>query len=193
VIVCRRPCTLYDVDVLGTLGLVALGIGAWWLVLAPWQQTWSEYRELSTRHAAAVTHLQQEIHELDRFEKELTQIEQVVASQSEQIPRATAISRLLREMTDIAKQSHLELLNVAPQPLADEGDYLVNDIEVTGRGSSHDLIRFLDRFALRNPHQALRACSITHPATAQDATCEVTWSVRLYLLPGESRSTEGAS
>ena len=52
-IVCKKPCTLYDVDLLGAAGVLALGLAAWWLVVAPWQQMWHDYQALSTARAAA--------------------------------------------------------------------------------------------------------------------------------------------
>lgn len=182
-IVCKKPCTLYDVDLIGLVGLAALGLAAWWLVLAPWQTTWNRYRELAVKHLAAESKLQQEVLELKQFQERLAQIEGTVTSQAEEVPHAAWLSRLLRKMTDLAKEAELEVHSVAPQPAIREGEYLVNDIQLTGRGRSHGLIRFLDQLARENPYQSLRYCSITHSAGESDPTCELSLTVRLYLLP----------
>jgi hypothetical protein len=94
-------------------------------------------------------------------------------------------------MTDLAKDAELELINVAPRPAVAEGAYLVSDIEVTSRGRSHDFIRFLDQLALGNPYQALRSCSITHLASSDRTTCDLTWTVRLYVLPSVASAAGG--
>lgn len=182
-IVCKKPITLHDVDLMGMAGLAALGLAAWWLVAAPWQQTWTNYGELAAKHRSIETQLQEDVVELERFQQGLAQLEQTLTSQAEKVPRAVSGSRLLREMTDVAKHAQLRILSVAPQPAKRDGDYVINDIQLTARGRSRDFIRFLDRLARDNPYQSLQHCSITRPAGRDEPTCELSWLVRLYLLP----------
>ena len=68
-IVCKKPCTLYDVDLLGAAGVLALGLAAWWLVVAPWQQMWHDYQALSTARAAAAARLRDNVKELGALSK----------------------------------------------------------------------------------------------------------------------------
>lgn len=192
-IVCKRPCTLYDVDLMGLAGLAGLAVAAWFLVIAPWQRLWSEYRAVSEARIAAEAGLQADIRELRAFEQGLAQIEATTTGQVDDVPRAAELATLLRQMTDIAAAERLALLNVAPQPLAREGEYLVTDIEVTARGTSHDFLRFLDRFAQANPHQSLQACTIERHPEQPDPTCQLSWMVRLYLLPAASATEGGAA
>ena len=51
-IVCRKPWTLYDADLLGAAIVLALGLAAWWLEVVPWQRMWHDYQTLSTARAA---------------------------------------------------------------------------------------------------------------------------------------------
>jgi Tfp pilus assembly protein PilO len=191
VIIARKPWTIYDVDVLGAGGVLLLAAAAWWLAITPWQKTWAHSRELATQRTNLQAGLREDVAELEHFQRQLTQLEGVVAAQTAEVPRADSVSDLLRRMTDLAKDAELELINVAPRPATAEGAYLVSDIEVTGRGRSHDFIRFLDQLALGNPYQALRSCSITHPAGGDRTTCDLTWTVRLYVLPSVASTAGG--
>ncbi|MCK4340090.1 MAG: type 4a pilus biogenesis protein PilO [Phycisphaerae bacterium] len=190
-IVCKKPWTLYDVDLIGMVGLAVLGLAAWWLILAPWQETWNEYRELAAARSVAQAGLQQDLLELERFEPGLVELEHVLAAEFREVPRAEAFSRLLRQMTSVAEEANLELLNVVPQPAVTKGAYRVSDVQVDGRGRSRDFIRFLDRLALENPYQSLRTCSISRRATGPEPTCNLAWTIRLYLLPTEVESEPG--
>jgi Tfp pilus assembly protein PilO len=191
VIITRKPWTIYDVDLLGAATVIALAAAAWWLAVMPWQQTWARSRELAAQHAALQAGLRGDVTELERFQQQLKQLENTVTAQAAEVPRADSVSDLLRRMTDLAKDAELELINVAPRPATAQGAYLVSDIEVTGRGRSHDFIRFLDQLAQGNPYQALRACSITRPASGERSTCELVWTIRLYVLPSVASSSGG--
>ena len=190
-IVCRKPWTLYDVDVAGMAGVVVVGLVAWWLVVVPWQRVWNDYRGLTGVRSVSEDALHKDMVELERFERGLEQLEGVVAAQTRHVPRADSFSRLLKQMTDLAREASLELVNVAPQPATASGAYLVSDVQVGGRGRSQDFIRFLDRLALDNACQSLQACSITRATKETQPTCELTWTVRLYLLPADAEKKGG--
>jgi Tfp pilus assembly protein PilO len=192
VIVCKKPCTLYDADLLGGAGLLVLALAAWFVVLAPWQRMWHDYRRLVAARSAAESQLRDQVQDVERFEQGLAQLEEVVASEAAKAPRVDALSRLLQGVTDAALSSQLELLSVSPQPTVASGAYLVSDVRLGGRGSSRDFVRFLDRLARENPHQSLEACSITRSPQSADARCDLTWSLRLYLLPAEAPPAKGA-
>jgi Tfp pilus assembly protein PilO len=176
---------------LGGVGLVVLGLAAWWVVFAPWRQMWHDYRRLVADRNYAESKLRDEAAELERFEHGLTQLEELVTSVAAEVPHSDAYSHLLRSLTDAATATQLELLNVSPQPTRANGAYLVSDIRLGGRGRSQDFIRFLDRLARENPYQSLQTCSITHPAQNAQATCELAWTVRLYLLPAAGTTPTG--
>jgi len=195
VIVCRKPCTLYDFDLLGVAGVVVAALAAWWVVVAPWRQMWNEYRGLVGVRERTERALQQETAALDRFEQGLAQLGDAVAAEADEVPRAAAYAQLLKRMTDAALDAQLDLLNVSPQPVVARGPYLVSDVKLGGRGRSQDFIRYLDRLAQENPYQALQTCALTRaasPGAPAAPLCDLSWTVRLYLLPaGSSESTGG--
>jgi Tfp pilus assembly protein PilO len=196
-IVTRRPCTIYDVDVVGSAVLAVLGLAAWLLVAAPWQRTWRTYRELRTQQTVAEQRLQNDVVDGERYQRELADLEQLAHTQASQVPCLNSLPQLLSKMTAIAKDAHVELLNVAPQPALTDGAYLVSDIRIVGRGTSHDFLYFLDRLAQDNPYQSLRTCSIARSVAAPEPTCELNWAVRLYMFPladpPASTSTAGSA
>jgi Tfp pilus assembly protein PilO len=194
VIVCRKPWTLYDFDLLGLAGLVVVGLATWWAVLAPWRHMWNEYRRLSAARDTTARALQEEAAALADCEQNLGQLEGAIAAEANDVPHSAAYARLLKRMTDAALDAQLELLNVSPQPIVQRGPYLVSDVKLGGRGRSQDFIRFLDRLAQENPCQALQACSVTRnaaPAGPLAPVCELSWTVRFYLLPDEPSEAKG--
>lgn len=184
-ILCRRPVVVHDVDAFGVLGVATLLVAAWLLVAVPWQRTWSGFGGAARRQSAAEAGLRRDLAALEQFENGLVRITTALDEQRALVPGPGAISRLLQNMTDVARAANLEILSVTPQPPGVDGPHQVNDISVTGRGRSTDFVRFLDQFAQENPYQTLRQCSITRTASAPDAACELAWSVRLYFLAPE--------
>lgn len=192
-IITRRPWTLFDVDVLGAAVVLLMGVAAWWSVWRPWRQTWADYRAAVVSRAAVTAKLEEEQLALREFEQNLAPLQDTIAAQFMRIPAVSSFSSLLRQLTDVAHEVHLELLSVEPQPMAAQGTYLVSDIQVGARGRSGDFVRFLDRLAQENPYQTLRLCSIQRPATAETPNCNLTWTIRMYLLASpEARAGAGS-
>lgn len=192
-IVCRRPCTLYDVDLIGLAALAAIGAAAWFFVVAPWGDTWTRYRELAARRTAVETQLQRDLDDLQRFEADLARIQRAGADQAGRAPTAASVSQLLRQVTDLAQVAGLELLSVAPQAMQRDGPYLVHEIQLAGRGRSRDFFLYLDRLAREIPYQSLQNCSISRAATSAEPICDLAWSIRLYLLPEAPAPATGGS
>jgi hypothetical protein len=190
-IVCRRPIRLFDVDVAGILALAATTAALVWLLCGPWTQTWRGYRAGARARADIERRLHSEIVALEEFEENLTQLESDIASLSDEVPHADSLSRLLSEVTDIARDANLRLLSVAPQAGRAVGAYTVVDVEIGATGRSHDFIRFLDQLARRNPYQSLPRCTIEHAAKNDDPRCRIDWTIRLYLLPELETASPG--
>lgn len=182
-IICKHPVRLYDVDVLGLLGVVILTGLAGWLLVFPWQETWEGYQGLAAKRALARQQLDNTIVQLETYEQGVAELEEVLAAQIEVAPSAGVFSKMLQKMTDVAQAANLEIVSVAPQPMKPLGDYLISDVEVRGRGQSTDFVRFLDQLAQENPYQALNACSIEKRKSNPEGLCDVSWTVRLYFLP----------
>ncbi len=190
-IICRKPWTIYDVDAVGAAGVVVFVLAAAWLVVGPWQRTWDSYRRLTGARTAVCVKLHDDLAKLERVEQGARDMEQAVADQLACAPNADSYSRLLSRITDLAKESQLELLSVTPQLATASGAYLVSDIQIGGRGRSQDFVLFLDRLAQENPYQSLYACSISRAPTATEPRCDLAWTIRMYLLPAASEGRAG--
>jgi len=181
-IVCRRPWTLFDVDIGGAAAVAAILATTVWLVLGPWQQTWADYGRLSRQRTEMRVGLQQDLARVERYERGVQELSETAADQLAHAPTVDGYPQLLRQMTELAAESQLQLLSVAPQPPVPSGPYLVSDVQVGGRGRSRDFILFLDRLAQANPYQVLRACSLSRPPGATEPQCDLNFTVRVYLL-----------
>jgi hypothetical protein len=188
-IICRKPWTLYDVDLVGAALLVVLVAAGFWLVALPARQAWSAYRQTAASFVAAQRKLEQDAHDVEGFEQQLVTFEDLVAAGMRGVPDPNAFVPRLREMTQAAEAEQVRVLNVAPVPSTLEGAYLVVDVQVTGRGASPAFFRFLDRLARENPYQALRAFTISRPAASAEESCELAWTIRFYLLPAAPLAT----
>lgn len=186
-IVCRKPWTLYDVDLAGIGGAAVLLLAGWWLVAAPWQALWREFHTFAAARTAEQAGLRADLVGLTEFEQSVTDLERVVLTQEGAVPTADTISQQLQKLTDLAAATDVELLSVTPQPVAAAGEYVVSDVQIGGKGRSHDFIRLLDRLAQENPYQSLRNCVISHSSPPDQAACELNWTMRMYLLPVVAR------
>ncbi len=181
-ILCRRPCRLYDVDVAGVVALALIGVATWWVAARPSWRAWERHTQLAAACVAAEARLDADTRALDSFERELQRLNTVVASQADRAPAADSLSQQLRNMTLSAEQEQLTLLNVAPQPSQHRGPYVITDVTVGARGPSRAFLRFLDHLAQTDPYQSLRAFSIARPAGADPNQCDLNWTIRFYLL-----------
>lgn len=190
-IVSRKPWTIYDVDAIGGGCLVVVLLASWWLVFAPWQQTWSSYRALADERSETAQRLRDDVASAEEYYRQLDDLEQLVSTQAHEVPAAAQLSKILQQFTDIAKGERIELVSVAPEPATLKGAYVVTDIRVEARGTSVDFIRFLDRLAVENPYQSLRDCVIKKPAGGAAERCSLSWTVRLYMQPDAGGAAEG--
>ncbi len=182
-VICRKPFTIFDVDLAGAGLLLALIAGGWWFVVRPWSTLWTDYRTMAQHRAVAQDNLQNDLNELERFKTGLASLRETVTNEAQTAPSAESVSSALKELTELAKREQLTLLSVTPQPVANSGDYVCADIRIVGRGQSRDFVHFLDRFADVNPYQSLESCVISRDHRNTKPECELSWQTRLYLIP----------
>jgi Tfp pilus assembly protein PilO len=191
-ILCRKPVVLHHVDALG-LAYVGLALAAsYFLVLAPWQEVWRTSRALAVRQVAAEQQLARDAAALEQAQAALDRLATAVQSAGAQMPPADGLARVLRELTDTAAATHLDLRSVTPLPAARAGDYVVNDVQVVAAGRCGAFIQFLDQLAVDNPYQSLQHCTLTRPVGAVEPACELSWVLRFYLTPDEPALRGGA-
>jgi hypothetical protein len=184
-IICKRPCTLYDVDVAGLGGLVLLAALAYFVIVVPMRAHWSTYRDLSAQHRSAEAVAQQTGNRVRQAGADIARLGDGVAALAERAPEPGSLPQFLSRATDLAEQAQLEVFQVLPHATRAVDEYLIADIEMSGCGRSLDFIGFLDALARENPYQSLQQFSITQPDGPDDGLCDLSWTIRLYMLPSE--------
>jgi len=187
-IICRRPITVYDVDLAGFFSLGVIAALAYYLVAMPLQDRFGEYRTLSARQLTVEAMARQTGNRVRAVEAEVAQLNTTVAELIEQAPQTDSLPRFLNRATDLAERARLEVSQVVPQATRNEGEYIVADVQMSGRGRSIDFIKFLDTLAREDRYHTLQQFSITRSNDGQDERCALSWTLRLYMLPAEPRS-----
>jgi len=204
-ILCRRPLTIYDVDLIGMLALAVVALATCFGAILPAGANATEYRQLSAQIAAAKEQLAQTAARLQQISAQTARLEQGVAARKRNAPHPGETTRFLQRAASLAELYQLELVQVVPQATrrvggatdsrntnsrkeqTEEmpdlaGGYLISDVTFVGRGRCPDFIRFLDHLAREHPYHALQDFAIRRNPKADDERCELSWTLRLYML-----------
>lgn len=190
-IVCRQPCTIYDVDVIGVAALAVVALAICFGVILPAGANATEYQALSARIAAANVKLDQTSVKLQKVNAEISLLDQGVADRKRDAPKPGAQTVFLQRVARLAELCELELVQAVPQATRQADGYLVSDVMFTGRGSCPSFIRLLDHLARENPYHALQYFSIRRKPKDGDNRCELSWTLRLYMLEEDRPAPEG--
>jgi hypothetical protein len=180
VILCQRPFRLYDVDAAGLAGLVVLAALGAWRLPAEWDRVTREYRQRGALYAGVEAQLRAELPAVAERETRVAEAVEALRARQAGVPTVHALPDLLRDLAELVRAADLELVRFTPQPVQREGVYDLCEIEFSARGSIVKLIGFLDRLAQRHAGHELRTCSVTRGG---GAACELSWKLRIYLLP----------
>lgn len=190
-IVCRRPCTIYDVDVIGVAVLVVIALAACFGVIVPASANATEYGALSARTAAAHAKTEQTSERLGALNAEIEMLRSGVADRTRAAPKPNAPTPFLQRVASLARDYDLEISQVLPQPVQEADGYLTTEVRFLGRGTYLNFIRLLDQLARDNPYHTLQDFSIRSAADQGDPRCALSWTLRLYML--EDRRLEDAA
>ncbi len=184
-VICKRPCRIYDVDAVGFLTVLLIGATGYqtgFVSLQDQNRTLVERRqELAAVRAAA-----KDVHERRvRVGENLKRFRAQLAGVSAQVPTVNSLTQFLSELATLARRSDLEVLQIVPGRTETQHGHAMSDISVTARGRSIDFIRFLGRLERASPHQSLQRLSIARRAQSQHKQCELAWTIRLHMLPAE--------
>ena len=189
-IVSRKPCTIYDVDVIGVAALVVTGLAAWFGVIVPASANATEYQALSARIAAAETKLEHAGEQLRNVNARITALQNGVADRTRDAPKSGALTPFVQCAASLAEECELQVAQVLPQPVRHADGYLIGDVWFSGRGTSLNFARFLDQLARVNPYHGVEGFSIKRSGgEPDDPECALSWTLRLYMLedaPGET-------
>ena len=181
-IVCRKPVTLYDVDVVGLAILAALGAMAYFCVIRPVSANTQEHATLAVGISAAQAGTEQTSERIRAVNREIELLRNGVEQRVHAAPKPGALTPFLQRVANLALQCDLEILQVVPSSVQQSEGYLVNDIAFTGRGRSLDFARLLESLAWENPHFSLQDFSIRSGPGGAGSKCELAWTLRLYML-----------
>ena len=182
-VICKKPCTIHDVDAVGFLAVLLIGITGYrsgYVSLQEQQRTLAERRH----ELAAVRATAEDVHERrDNVGENMKRLRAQLAEVSAQVPTMNSLTQFLSELATLARRSDLEVLQIVPGRTETQHGHSMSDIRVTARGRSIDFIRFLGRLERAGPHQSLQRLSIARSTQTQDKQCELAWTIRLHMLP----------
>jgi hypothetical protein len=185
-IVCRRPCTVYDVDVIGVAVLVVLALTACFGVIMPASANATQWRALSARIAAVKAVTEQTNGRLRKVNAEISALQTGVAERTRAAPKPGALTSFLQRVAQLAEECGLQITQVLPQPAQQANGCLASDVWFSGRGTGLSFARLLDELVRENPYHALQDFRISHSGDPDDPRCTVSWTLRLYILEDEA-------
>lgn len=187
---CRRPWRLYDVDAAGLAGLVLLAALAVWRIPAEWDRVTHDYRQRRAQYIGVDAQLRAELPAVAECEARLGEAIEALRARQASVPTTHALPGLLKDLTEAVRTAGLDLVRFTPQPVSREGAYDTCEIDFAARGSIVELIRFLDLLAQRHACHELRTCAVVR---GSGEACDLTWRLRIYLLPPPVQSSGASS
>jgi hypothetical protein len=191
-IVARKPCTLYDVDVIGVTILTVIALAACFGVILPTGSNASAYRDVSARIVSANAVGDETGERLRNVMREIKMLQAGVAEHLDAAPKPGALTPFLQRVASLAVQCELRLAQVLPQPMKQADGYLTCDVSFSGQGRCLAFARLLDELSADNPYFSLQDFSIKASRNAAQPVCELSWTLRLYMLEDEAPPVQPA-
>lgn len=198
-IVCRRPCKLYDVDVVGLAVLLVVASAAWLGVIRPARAKAAEHRDLAAKIVSAGAAADKTGERLRKVNRQMKLLQSGVAGHIDSAPKPGALAPFLQRVASLAARCELEIIQVVPQPVQVADGYLACAVSFSGRGRSLDFARLIHELSRGNPYFSLQDFSIKSVPNAAGGECELSWTLRLHMLgdgaqqlsPAGGPATEG--
>jgi type IV pilus assembly protein PilO len=133
--------------VLGLVGLAAIGALSYFFLIAPVEARIDTLVSQRTQLTGEVVQARAQVAELERFRRELAELEKRLALLKDRLPSEKETPTLYRAVSTAAEQSGLGVALF--QPKEPRPKDVVNEIPiiVTAQGSYHQLAKFLERVA----------------------------------------------
>ena len=133
--------------VLGVFGLVALVVASYFFLLAPIQERIAALVQRKTQLTGEVTQAQAQVAEIDRFKRELAELEKRLVLLQDRLPSEKETPTLYRALSSAAEQAGLGVSLF--QPREARAKDVVNEIPITlaAEGSYHQVAKFFERVA----------------------------------------------
>jgi len=133
--------------VLGVFGLVALAVASYFFLIAPIQERIAALVQRKTQVTTEVTQARAQVAEIDRFRRELADLEKKLVLLQDRLPSEKETPTLYRALSSAAEQSGLGVSLF--QPREARAKDVVNEIPITlaAEGSYHQVAKFFERVA----------------------------------------------
>ena len=133
--------------VLGVLGLVALCAVAYFFLISPVQERIAELVQKKAKVTADVTKARAQVAEIERFRRELVELEKRLVLLQDRLPSEKETPTLYRALSSAAEQSGLGVSLFQPRDARAKD--VVNEIPIilAAEGSYHQLAKFFERVA----------------------------------------------
>lgn len=133
--------------VLGVFGLVALAVASYFFLIAPIQERIAALVQRKTQVTTEVTQARAQVAEIERFRRELAELEKKLVLLQDRLPSEKETPSLYRALSSAAEQSGLGVSLF--QPRAAQAKDVVNEIPITlaAEGSYHQVAKFFERVA----------------------------------------------
>ena len=133
--------------VLGLVGLVAIGALGYFFLISPVQIRIDALISRRTQLTSEVNTLRAQVAEIERFRRELAELEKRLALLKDRLPSEKETPTLYRALSTAAEQSGLSVALFQPKEAKPKD--VVNEIPIaiTAQGSYHELAKFFERVA----------------------------------------------
>ena len=133
--------------VLGVFGLVALVVASYFFLIAPIQERIAALVQRKTQVTTEVTQARAQVAEIERFRRELAELEKKLVLLQDRLPSEKETPTLYRALSSAAEQSGLGVSLF--QPREARAKDVVNEIPITlaAEGSYHQVAKFFERVA----------------------------------------------
>ena len=133
--------------VLGVFGLVALAVASYFFLFAPMRERIAALVQRKTQVTTEVTQARLQVAEIERFRRELAELEKKLVLLQDRLPSEKETPTLYRALSSAAEQAGLGVSLF--QPREARAKDVVNEIPITlaAEGSYHQVAKFFERVA----------------------------------------------
>lgn len=180
-IVCKQPIVIYDTDVIGAvvISLLAFALGGITLPFVGHPQQKNEQRAALT---AARIERDRANGILAECREQALRLEEIENQLRSTLMLPSELPSALAAIVSRSQASHVELMQVAPQPPATVDDLRSIDIRIAARGRALDLLRMMHTLHDDYPWIQIESFELGASKTAEDACtliCTVRWFARM--------------
>lgn len=131
--------------VLYGLVVVAILVGYYYLYYSPVKAEIDTLRQQKVALEGKIKEQRIIAKDLETFKKEVVKLEAQLNELLEQLPNSSEIPKLLRNISDVGKESGLDFLKFAPKGEVPKEFYAEIPVDVSVTGGFHEFGMFLDR------------------------------------------------